>query len=651
MKRYSFFNLITIILLIGKSTIGLAARRQIVYDSCAIAVLAPPEQEQAEQYISSQQTIETFIRLNETIKGDAASSVFIAFAKTYLGKNIEDFMGTDWRENIVEHTQSWEKQDAIDFLIFLARRIGVGNTLNAIKDTSTLREMLYKPFRDKVSFLEQYLGINRFINMLEKTPLKDLAPNNVRGVSSNIWKVESIIGEEQTSELVESEVGAFTVTSTEIYKVEQYLREDRGIPVEIVNKMIIENIRDFMNASLPYLQARVSYVEGMSGASKEDVNQMIIEHFPAFVENYFTYNRSPLHVSVYVGDVNLADSLIERRINDVNAIDLAGWASLHIASLIGDENMTSRLIERGADVNKADKMGLAPVHVAVDQQNKNIVSLLTEHDEIDVNIPDKMGWTPLLLAASKGDIDIAALLLDAGADIDYRDSNTGQTALQIALYREDIKFASWLIEQGASLNIPDHEGLLPSYIAAYIGDIDLMMLMIKYGAVDLQTFQMMRAPTRGSLLYWGLYGANSIETASFLIEHRNEIVIDDKRLTEEEENAWMSWVNWFLNGGYTIMMTDRTNKDYQDRQNATTQMLDRKVNRVFIRRLLNRTLYQERDRDKRIEELLAFLRPFNNLNGNPINDSRVPSHWVFYSAAQEILSFIQANYHSGSSEH
>ena len=133
-----------------------------------------------------------------------------------------------------------------------------------------------------------------------------------------------------------------------------------------------------------------------------------------------------------------------------------------------------------------------------------------------------------------------------------------------------------------------------------------------------------------------------------LIEHRNEIVIDKEELTEEEKNAWISWINWFLNGGYTIVMTDRTNKDYQDRQNATTEMLDKRVDRVFIRRLLNRTLYQERNRGQRVEELLAFLRPFNNLNGNSINGSRIPSHWIFYSSAQEILSFIQENYHSRS---
>ena len=152
--------------------------------------------------------------------------------------------------------------------------------------------------------------------------------------------------------------------------------------------------------------------------------------------------------------------------------------------------------------------------MAVDQQNKNIVSLLTEHDEIDVNIPDKTGWTPLLLAASKGNIDIATLLLDADADIDYKDPNTGWTALHIALYRKDIALASWLIEQGADLNIPDNEGLLPLQIAAYIGDIDLILLMIKYGAIDTQVFQIMRAPTEGDLLYWALYGGNPIAVAS-----------------------------------------------------------------------------------------------------------------------------------------
>ena len=657
-KQHSFLNFIslfiTFVLITSKLTLGWASERNPIIkksatDHCPSTLLRSSQQEKL--HIRSQQAITASV-LGQGVKDDSAGPVFIRFAKKSLGKDFEELIGVDWQGDIVKHTQHWKKQDAIDFLLFLINEIGIEATLNAIKNTSYLRWILYKPFRDKTNFLEESLGRDRYLSMLKKTPLKVFAPNNVKGIRGNVEKVERIIGKEQTIQLLENDFGAFTVINTEIDNIEQYLREDRNISTRVVHEMITKNIRAFMNARLHYIQARFSYLEGMSGISTEDANQMMVDKPLAFIESYFAYNRSPLHMSVYVGDIYLVSSLINHGI-DVNTKDIEGWTPLHVESYTGDKNLASLLIENRADVNAVDKMGLTPLHVAVYRQNMDIASLLINAGA-SVNIPDKAGWTPLFLAIFKKDIDMVTLLLEADADINYRDPNTGWTALHLALYIEDIASASLLIERGANVNTADNEGFLPLHIAAYMGDVRLISLMIRYKAIHSSVFQTMRSPIKGSLFYWALYGSNPIEVASFLIEHRNKIIIDDEaELTEEERSAWALWVNWFVSGGYKVIITSRYNeeesREYQDRQNATIHTLDKKIDKAFFHEFINRILYQEHNRDEKIEELLTFLKILKDSNTDLISGSRTPVYWEIYSAAEEVISFLRDNYHPRSS--
>ena len=231
---------------------------------------------------------------------------------------------------------------------------------------------------------------------MKKTSLKSFAPNNVKGMESNVRKIENIIGKEQTVQLIEDHFSAFTVINTEIDNIEKYLREDRNIPTKTVHEMIVRGIRAFMNASLHYLQARLSYIERIGDISKDDVNQMMIDHFPAFTENYFTYNRSLLHIAVYVGDTDLATSLIDNKVDSVNVKDIEGWTPLHVASYKGDKKLASLLIKNGADVNKVDRRGLTPLDVATYAQNIELVSLLIKRgasEEISAAFRES-NWIP-----------------------------------------------------------------------------------------------------------------------------------------------------------------------------------------------------------------------------------------------------------------
>ena len=396
-KQHLFLGIINLLIIFAfitnKSILSWASEKNpTTAHSLCLSSLSPPSEQK--QYMA----IEAFIELSHTIEDDSAGSIFILFANTYLDEDIESFMGPDWQKDITKYTQSWKKQDAIDFLGFLAEEIGTNETLDAIKSASGLRWIRHNSFRDKMHFLEQYLSVNKYKDVLKRTSLKSFAPNNVKGIKSNVGKVENIIGKAQTVQLIEEEDNftAFTVINTEIDNIERYLREDRNIPTKTVHGMIARDIRAFMNASLHYLQARLSYIERISDISRDDVNQMMIDYFPAFTENYFTYNRSPLHIAVYAGDTDLATSLIDNKVDSVNVKDIEGWTPLHVASYTGNKNLASLLIKKGADVNKVDRRGLTPLDVATYAQNIELVSLLISSGtskEISATFQGS-SWTP-----------------------------------------------------------------------------------------------------------------------------------------------------------------------------------------------------------------------------------------------------------------
>lgn len=136
------------------------------------------------------------------------------------------------------------------------------------------------------------------------------------------------------------------------------------------------------------------------------------------------------------------------------------------------------LVEAGADVNQLTRYGWSPLLAAVQNRNYQMARFLIEHGA-NASIPNQGGWTPLYLATDNrnlegGDyptrepdmdhLELIKLLLEAGADVNARLIESTET--------RTVFTNQWLDENGATAFLR----------ASQSGDIELMKLLLSYGA-------------------------------------------------------------------------------------------------------------------------------------------------------------------------
>lgn len=140
----------------------------------------------------------------------------------------------------------------------------------------------------------------------------------------------------------------------------------------------------------------------------------------------------------------------------------------------------------------------------VQQHLKKLKSLYPCHKECDISRGSDLGghkYENLWLEAGAGArsrqpslsgetfiftilcsrLDLASLLLDHGADINAHQSE----ALQRAIRRRDFGAVVFLLEKGIDVNVPGLEGQTPLELAAAVGMIDTVQLLLTRG-VDIQ---------------------------------------------------------------------------------------------------------------------------------------------------------------------
>jgi len=73
------------------------------------------------------------------------------------------------------------------------------------------------------------------------------------------------------------------------------------------------------------------------------------------------------------------------------------------------------LIENKADINRPDRSGATPLHIAAARNNFEMVNILCRREDVRLNVPNPQGYTPLHLAIFCNGVDSASLLIKAGA--------------------------------------------------------------------------------------------------------------------------------------------------------------------------------------------------------------------------------------------
>ena len=213
-----------------------------------------------------------------------------------------------------------------------------------------------------------------------------------------------------------------------------------------------------------------------------------------------------LYQAVFSEDVNSVKLLVECGA-DVNKGNEDGHAPLHAATESESDHafeMARILILHGADVNakiKSDIVpdgwvhiseGATPLHNAVGvslvsedletYSNIAVVELLLFHGA-NVNAKDGFGCTPLLYnALIWGHLDVMELLIKHGADVNAKNDEDGGTTLHGAASGGDLEAVKLLISHGADIHARDFEGETPLHKATLQRDQDMVNYLTMRGA-------------------------------------------------------------------------------------------------------------------------------------------------------------------------
>ena len=151
--------------------------------------------------------------------------------------------------------------------------------------------------------------------------------------------------------------------------------------------------------------------------------EQVLHQFPYATYMTDAYGMTLLHYAALHGNTLLCQLLIESGAY-VNQVAKYGCTALHYAVYAGKFDVVKLLLMAGAAVaiGECTRM-LTPLHLAIIQENTNILQLLISaiHDTAVLNIADAYGSTPLHWASACGHLEAARLLVGAGANFEVGD--------------------------------------------------------------------------------------------------------------------------------------------------------------------------------------------------------------------------------------
>ncbi|KAJ1261872.1 hypothetical protein BS78_09G063700 [Paspalum vaginatum] len=166
--------------------------------------------------------------------------------------------------------------------------------------------------------------------------------------------------------------------------------------------------------------------------------------------------HGPLHLGAAAGKLELCKLLVEEFKANVDATDVQGATPLIFAIQgVGCAAVVGLVLSHGADANKADNGGIAPLHIAAERGSYEVAELLLSRGANVDPICENHG-APVHVAARNGHAEVLKLLLqneaDAGADVN---AGSQVTPLTVAADKGLSDCTKCLLETHADANIPD----------------------------------------------------------------------------------------------------------------------------------------------------------------------------------------------------
>ncbi|KAL3670138.1 hypothetical protein V7S43_004453 [Phytophthora oleae] len=214
-----------------------------------------------------------------------------------------------------------------------------------------------------------------------------------------------------------------------------------------------------------------------------DIVVFLTEH-DAVLNTKNEHGFSPLHSAVAKSHGDVVKHLLSIGA-DVDTRTTIGGTPLGTAAKHGLTEMAALLLDAGADIHTVNHNGCTPLLTAATDGHEEVVKLLLNRG---ANLEDRTneGWTSLIIAAEKGYSTLIKSLVSRGASIDSK-THDGATALSVATQQGHMETCRILIDllglRGELvLNAPDIHGRTVLHYAVLTGKMELMELLVRYGA-------------------------------------------------------------------------------------------------------------------------------------------------------------------------
>lgn len=157
---------------------------------------------------------------------------------------------------------------------------------------------------------------------------------------------------------------------------------------------------------------------------------------------------------------------------------------LHLCCQWGLEQVVQTLVEHGANVNARDSEGKTPIHIAIQNQHAQIISLLLCHPNLDLSLRDKKGLSPFATALTVRNNKAAQAILDRLPSAAEQFDNKGRNFLHMAIQKGDMESILFLLSIQVDVNsrVQDVTQTPPLHLAVVSGNETLVRSLILAGA-------------------------------------------------------------------------------------------------------------------------------------------------------------------------
>ncbi|XP_076392292.1 transient receptor potential channel pyrexia isoform X2 [Megachile rotundata] len=164
---------------------------------------------------------------------------------------------------------------------------------------------------------------------------------------------------------------------------------------------------------------------------------------------------------------------------------------LLVSCYLGHLDLVKTLLSKNAKVSARDCDGRTPLHLAACAASEKIIEELIKYGANPCEWDFNKKYTPLHCAAAIGNIACVKCLLKSRADVNA--GLSGKSPLYYAVLSNAADCVEALLQSGASPNNPQVYTETPLHVAASLGSVTCMKLLLNYGADVRVQFSSMRS--------------------------------------------------------------------------------------------------------------------------------------------------------------